>query len=193
MVSDMAGSNSAPGKGTGIPGPLLSLMKELSALPCIRDKKIGGREFHTWVSGLFNGTLLAKRDAGGKITEPVRFDLRMETGILHEAGRQFIPVIINECLVRGIYFMRRFYIAVKNTEIHSVSDLENIDPSELLPFNKQNNPQNDYSSVRNIYGNRCCGRRCPRHYEKPGSSSPDSCRFCSPDQYRGSGAFSCSL
>ena len=137
MVSDMAGSGSAPGKGTGIPGPFLSLMKELSALPCIRDKKIGGREFYTWVSGLFNGTLLAKRDVGGKITEPVRFNLRTEIGILHEAGRQFIPVIINECLVRGTYFMRRFYIAVKNAEIHSVSDLENIDPSELLPFNNR--------------------------------------------------------
>ncbi|MBR2255774.1 MAG: hypothetical protein IJ899_00215 [Blautia sp.] len=51
MVSDMAGSNATPGKGTGIPGPLLSLIKEISALTCYRDKKIGEHEFHVeWVS-----------------------------------------------------------------------------------------------------------------------------------------------
>ena len=49
IVSDMAGSSANAGKGTGIPGPLLSLIKELSMLPCFKDKKIGEREFHVWV------------------------------------------------------------------------------------------------------------------------------------------------
>lgn len=137
MVSDMAGSNAAAGKGTGIPGPLVSLIKELSSLPCFRDKKIGELEFHVWVSKLFNGTLLAKRDENGKIIETLRFDLRTEIGILHEVGSQFIPVIINECLVRGLYFIRRFYNAIKKTKIHSITDFENIDASELLPFNNR--------------------------------------------------------
>ena len=137
MVSDMAGSKSTPGKGTGIPGPIVSLIKELSAVPCFREKKINEVEFHTWVSKLFNGTLLAKRDENGKILEPVKFDLRMEIGILHEVGKQFVPVIINECLVRGLYFLRRLYNAVKAAEIHSVADLKQIDASELLPFNNR--------------------------------------------------------
>ena len=137
MVSDMAGSNSTPGKGTGIPGPIVSLIKELSAVPCFRDKKIKEVEFHTWVSKLFNGTLLAKRDENGKILEPVKFDLRMEIGILHEVGKQFVPVIINECIVRGMYFLRRLYNAVRETEIHSAEDLKKIEASELLPFNNR--------------------------------------------------------
>ena len=137
IVSDMAGSNKTAGKGTGIPGPLLSLMKEMSALPCFKDKKINDTEFRTWISKLFNGTLLAKRDENGKILEPVKFDLRTEIGILHEFARQFVPVIINECLVRGIYFVRRLYIAFKGNEIHSVSDLKSIDPTDLLPFNNR--------------------------------------------------------
>ena len=137
MVSDMAGSKATAGKGTGIPGPLVSLIKELSALPCFKDKKIGEHEFHVWVSKLFNGTLLAKRDENGKIIETLKFDLRTEIGILHEIGRQFVPVLINECLVRGLYFIRRLYNAVKETEIHSVADLKNIDSSELLPFNNR--------------------------------------------------------
>ena len=137
MVSDMAGSNANAGKGTGIPGPLISLIKELSMLPCFKDKKIGEHEFHVWVSKLFNGTLLAKRDENGRIIETLKFDLRTEIGVLHEVGRQFVPMLINECLIRGLYFLRRLYIAIKETEIHSISDLKNINTSELLPFNNR--------------------------------------------------------
>ena len=137
MVSDMAGSKSTAGKGTGIPGPILSLIKEASVLPCFRDRKIGEKEIHVWISKLFNGTLLAKRDKNGKIIEPVKFDLRSEIGILQEFGRQSVPVIINECLVRGMYFLRRLNIAINEADINSVKDLENIDISELLPFNNR--------------------------------------------------------
>lgn len=137
MVSDMAGSKSTAGKGTGIPGPILSLVKEASALPCFRDKKIGEEELHVWVSKLFNGTLLAKRDKNGKIIEPVKFDLRSEIGILQEFGRQSIPVLINECMVRGMYFLRRFIIAIREAEVHYISDLKNIATAELLPFNNR--------------------------------------------------------
>ena len=137
LVSDMAGSNATPGKGVGIPGPLISLIKEISTLPCFRDKKIGEHEFHVWVSKLFNGTLLAKRDENGKIVEMLRFDLRTEIGVLHEIGRQSVPVLINECLVRGIYFIRRLYNAFIETEIHSTADLVKINAAELLPFNNR--------------------------------------------------------
>ena len=137
MVSDMAGSKSTAGKGTGIPGPILSLIKEVSVLPCFRDRKIGEEEIHVWVSKLFNGTLLAKRDKNGKIIEPVKFDLRSEIGILQEFGRQSVPVLINECLVRGMYFLRRLKIAINEADINSVKDLGNIDISELLPFNNR--------------------------------------------------------
>ena len=137
MVSDMAGSKSTAGKGTGIPGPILSLIKEASVLPCFRDRKIGEEEICVWVSKLFNGTLLAKRDKNGKIIEPVKFDLRSEIGILHEFGRQSVPVLINECLVRSMYFLRRLNIAISEAEVHSVSDLKDIDTAEILPFNNR--------------------------------------------------------
>jgi len=137
MASDMAGSNATAGKGTGIPGPIVSLIKELSVLPCFKDKKIGENELHIWISKLFNGTLLAKRDENGKIIETIKFDLRTEIGILHEVGRQFVPVLINECLVRGLYFIRRFYMFMKENKIHSITDFQNIDAADLLPFNNR--------------------------------------------------------
>ena len=137
MVSDMAGSSTSPGKGTGIPGPLVSLIKDVSMLPAFREKKIGEHDFYVWVSKLFNGTLLAKRDENGKIIEPLRFDLRTEIGTLHELGRQFIPVLINECIVRSMYFVRRLFKAIKEAEVHTIGDLKKIDTSDLLPFNNR--------------------------------------------------------
>ena len=65
MVSDMAGSSSSilDGKsGTGLPGPLVSLLKEISALPIFKNLNENGyKEFSVWISKLFNGTLLSKR------------------------------------------------------------------------------------------------------------------------------------
>lgn len=137
MASDMAGSHMTAGSGTGIPGPFVSLLKELSSLPCFKDKKINETDLHVWVSKLFNGTLLAKRDSYGKIVEAVKFDLRTEIGILHEVGRQAVPVIINECLVRTAYFIRRLYISLESMNVSSIEDFSKIDSSKIIPFNNR--------------------------------------------------------
>ena len=65
IVSDMAGSNAFAGAGTGIPGPIVSLMKKMSAMPLFKDKTIGENELPKWVSKLFNGTLLNIKDEIG--------------------------------------------------------------------------------------------------------------------------------
>lgn len=134
VVSDMAGSSSSPGAGTGLPGPLLSLAKEISTLPFFRNIQIGDNSLSVWISKLFNGTLLAKRNSDGKIIESVRFDLRTELGVVHELGRQAIPVIINECIVRGFYFIRRLISELKEKEIRHFSDFERIDWHKTMPF-----------------------------------------------------------
>lgn len=133
IISDMAGSSSTPGAGTGLPGPLLSFLKELSALPVFNNKD-GVNDFSVWISKLFNGTLLAKRDERGKITEAMRFDLRAEIGVAHEIGRQAIPVIINECIVRGFYFIRRLAMEIKEKNIRQFSELNRIDFEKVKPW-----------------------------------------------------------
>lgn len=137
MVSDMAGSSSSilEGKvGTGLPGPLVSLLKEISTLPFFRKLNDNGyKELSVWISKLFNGTLLGKRDENGKLI-PLKFDLRTEIGVMQQLGKQAMPVIINECIVRGFYFIRRFYMELCNHNIKKVCDFKDISWENTLPF-----------------------------------------------------------
>lgn len=142
MVSDMVGaSGTISGKessyqlGTGLPGPIVSLLKELSALPIFNKMdKNGRKEFSVWISKLFNGTLLGERDENGELIKPLKFDLRTEIGIAREVGRQSIPVILNECIVRSFYFIRRLFEEIRDKGIKKFKDLKKIDWRRTAPF-----------------------------------------------------------
>lgn len=142
MVSDIAGSSSsiADGKyGTGLPGPFVSLLKELSSLPFFCHEK-NNNEFCVWVSKLFNGTLLSQRDTNGKIIPDslIKFDLRAEIGVMHALEKQTIPIIINECMVRIFYFVRRLIDEFKTKEINTFHDfIYVLDWKNTLPFNNR--------------------------------------------------------
>ena len=137
MVSDIAGSKTSVlnGKdGTGLPGPIGSLQKELSALPIFRKMNDSGyKEFSVWISKLFNGTLLGTRDEKGKLI-PKKFDFRTELGITAQLGQQAIPVTINECIVRGFYFIRRLFMEIKEHDVKQIQDLSSINWHNTLPF-----------------------------------------------------------
>ena len=137
LVSDMAGSSSTAVKtgGTGIPGPILALAKELSVLPFFREMQIGEHSLSLFLSKLFNGTLLAEHDENGKIIKDtvLKFDLRGELGVVAELSRQTLPVIANECIVRGFYFIRRFAMELKENHIRSLSEIRNIDWNNIKP------------------------------------------------------------
>ena len=140
LVSDIAGSSTTAGLtgGTGIPGPLLSLAKELSALPVFRNMNIGKNKLPVFLSKLFNGTLFAKYDDSGNIIKNtvVKFDFRGELGAVAELAKQAIPVIANDCIVRSFYFIRRFAVEVKSLECTSFEEfhLRDIDWDKVKPF-----------------------------------------------------------
>ena len=137
MISDLAGSSGtrADGKmGTGLPGPIVSLLKEASALPIFKKlDKNGNKEFSVWISKLFNGTLLAERDANGKITKAVKCDLRTELGAIKQLGKQAIPVLINECVVSGFYLIRRLITEIKDKKPKSFGDFKELDWRTIAP------------------------------------------------------------
>jgi len=139
LVSDVAGSSSSVGKGggTGIPGPLLALAKELSILPIFKNINVGDNSMFIFLSKFFNGTLLTKRDKEGKIIKDtvLKFDLRGELGIGIELDRQPIPVVANECIVRSFYFIRRLAIEIRENDISSLVDIKQIDWDKVKPLN----------------------------------------------------------
>ena len=135
MASDMAGSSGAPGAGTGIPGPILSIVKLLSSTPIFNNKD-QVNELSLKVSKLFNGTLLAEKDANGKIIKGAdgkplihQMDLRGELGVMHQLAKQALPVIVNEAFVRGFYFINRLIDEVKDKQ-----SLKEVDWDKTIPF-----------------------------------------------------------
>lgn len=140
LVSDVAGSSSTAGVtgGTGIPGPILALAKEISAIPFFKDIKVDDDiSLSLFLSKLFNGTLMMQRNENGQIIKEsvIKFDLRGELGIAMELCKQAIPVIANECIVRAFYFIRRFAIAMKENSVSCFSDMKKIDWDSVKPAN----------------------------------------------------------
>jgi putative uncharacterized protein FNV1996 len=111
LVSDMSGSNKTAGLGMGIPGPLLSLAKEISMLPGINK---------TSLPKILNNIFTNKKN---------RFDLRAELGVLHQLGKQAIPVILNEVLVRVFYFFSRLI-----KEYKEKGNFKDIEWENVLPY-----------------------------------------------------------
>lgn len=109
LVSDMSGSNKTAGVGMGIPGPIVALLKEVSMIP-----------------GL-NKTGLAKKIKEIFVIE--KFDLRSELAVGYEIGRQAMPVIMNEVIVRAFYFIRRLLIEVKEKQ-----SFKEIEWNKTLPW-----------------------------------------------------------
>lgn len=137
LVSDMAGTSSTASLsgGTGIPGPLLSLAKELSSLPIFHsDDANSPSPASVLLSKFFNGTISVQRDAQGHIIPDtvVPLDLRGELGVALELGRQALPVIANECLVRCFYFLRTWGRKLKEKRISCAEALDNFPWKDCL-------------------------------------------------------------
>lgn len=92
LVSDMGGSKNTAGGGMGISGIFISLLKEVSMLPGIKD---------TELPRIVNDLYASKKITTDKV------DLRTEIAVIK---KQALPVIINEVIVRTFYFVRRLVL-----------------------------------------------------------------------------------
>lgn len=103
MMSDVSTSQ-------GIPGIFLSLLKELSVLPGLRNTNLP-----VIVDGLYS--------KGGH-------NLSEWGGVVFTAAKkQAMPVLINEAIVRGFYFVRRLVIGYKEH-----GNFKDLDWNEVIPF-----------------------------------------------------------
>ena len=137
MASDVAGSSGSIMKGrvgTGLPGPIVSLLKEISALPFFKNQDAKEhKKLSVYISKLFNGTLLGERDQNGRLI-PLKFDLRTEMGLGMQIGKQAVPVVLNECIVRTFYLVRGLVRELSKEDIRSGSDLDRVNWKAVVPF-----------------------------------------------------------
>lgn len=108
LVSDMGGSKNTPGGGMGIPGIFISLLKEISSLPFLKNTSLP-----RFVSDLYSK---------GK------WDLRSELAIMEYVGKQSVPVILNELIVRTFYFVRHLINEYKTNDGWDGINWDNVMP-----------------------------------------------------------------
>lgn len=135
LLSDMAGSFSSATKrneGMGLPGSFLSTMKELSMLPVFKDTNFAENLRKAYTNGIGDGKSQLNLGAFNALFDGAKFDMRTELAIGHELKRQALPVIINEVLVRGTYFIRRFI-----SEIKRHNGFKGIEWKNIIPFNNR--------------------------------------------------------
>lgn len=113
IASDIAGSGSTPGEGMGLPGPLGSLIRDLSTLPFIKEKT------NEYIKYAYN---------------TLRIDFRVEIGFLKN---QSMPVIVNEVITRVLYSAYGLYKEIKVKEIDDTSNFDLIDLKEIMPLNNR--------------------------------------------------------
>ncbi len=137
LMSDMAGNISAikeKKEGAGIPGTVMSTLKELSALPCFQDTSFAENLRKAFQNGIGSGSNQLDLGIFNPLFEGAssKFDMRTELAVKHELKRQSIPVIINEVVVRSFYFVRRFISQMKDQK-----SLAEIEWKKLLPMNNR--------------------------------------------------------
>lgn len=103
MMSDVSTSQ-------GIPGIFLSLMKEISVLPIIRNTN-----FRVWVDDLYNKGNMNLSEWGGVV--------------FTAAKKQSLPVLINEALVRCFFFVRHLAEELKDKK-----DFKQVNWNSVIPL-----------------------------------------------------------
>ena len=116
LVSDMGGSKNTAGGGMGIPGIFISLLKEISCIPPINSTKLP-----QIVNDLYTKQ---------------KIDLRTELAVISELGRQAVPVMLNELIVRGFYFVRRLLLEIGNKKFSEVN-WDEVNWQNVIPFDNR--------------------------------------------------------
>lgn len=114
LSSDMAGSKSTPGGGMGIPGLFVSILKEISSIPIPPINKTKLPEI---IEDIF---------------VKYRFDMRAELAVINEMGKQSVPVIFGDILVRTFYFVRHLTV-----ELSEKKDFKEVDWKKTIPMNNR--------------------------------------------------------
>lgn len=121
-----------------VPKELQKLLRELSKLPIFRNiaTKIENAEryFSEWISNIFKSH--SYKDENGDLKE-YDFYGSITESILLKGCLKSIPVLMNECIVRLYYLLKKLITELKNKKITNIEDFSKIDIQKIIPFNNR--------------------------------------------------------
>lgn len=114
-----------------LPGSFLSTIAELASIPCFRNEDFLHKLRDSYKKGI--GTGKGQVDLGffNKLfegTKENKLDVATEKAIGHELKRQAMPIVINEVLVRAVFFIRRFISELKEKKSVTAIEWKNVIP-----------------------------------------------------------------
>ena len=118
----------------GLPGSMLSIITELASIPCFRNEDFLLRLRDAFKNGIGTGKSQIDLGAFNALFEGAqsKLDVVTENAVMHELKRQAMPVVINEILVRALYFIRRFI-----SELKEKQDVQKLEWKKVIPFNNR--------------------------------------------------------
>ncbi len=135
LLTDAALSEKAILEELSIPKQLITVLKLLSELKVF--KKLPNRpeeyekKYSEWIKKTFEEATII--DVEGN-TSSFNF-----SSIIKETAKdlinQSVPVVINECLFRGFYFLRHLYLEISARRLESIDEFDKIIPQDILPYN----------------------------------------------------------
>ena len=133
--------NEKYGKGIKLPKWIKLFVDEMSVVPEL-DKMVEGEgttfNFAEKCTELINEALLGKQEENSTSEEGDEqgFDLNVIRGVAHEAiiGKQYLPIVMNEMIVRGFYTVRAFMKQIEEKNITNIEDLDKVDIRAVLPI-----------------------------------------------------------
>ena len=120
----------------GLPKELLRVIKEFVNLPLMKtipsNYEEAEKQFSTWLVNTFSN--YAENDESHSIICNILRIINEKEDSLKE---QSFPVMLNECLVRGLYVIRKLHHYLQEKNVSSFSDLQEIIDNEIIPFNNK--------------------------------------------------------
>ena len=118
----------------GLPGSLLSVITELASIPYFRNEDFLLRLRDAFKNGIGTGKGQIDLSIFNTLFEGAqsKLDVVTEKAVMHELKRQAMPVVINEILVRALYFIRRFI-----SELKEKQDVRKLEWKRVIPFNNR--------------------------------------------------------
>ena len=120
-----------------MPTELIHQLKEIVNLPFMKlipdNLPENEKQFSDWIKKAFEQSVIC--DVEGEYHQFNILQCVKEFAV--DAINHSIPVLINDCLFRGFYFLKKIAGIAKSGKINAIEDLFQIDPHDYLPFNNQ--------------------------------------------------------